>query len=98
MELERKVEKHSKEQAYILGTRYKKDKEYIGSIEDRLFDLYDLLDYNEEVLPINKELNNSYFIITNIETLRNEKIIEKLKELCDKQIINMIVLDERASL
>lgn len=36
----------------------------------------------------------SYFLITNIETLRNEKIIEKLKELCDKKIINMIALDE----
>ena len=41
-------------------------------------------------------INSRYFLITNIETLRNEKIIEKLKELCDKQIINMIVLDERA--
>lgn len=101
------VEKHSDEKAYILGTRYKKDKEYIGSVNDRLKDLNDLIeeDYLKlyktitfESLELNRELCSSYFLITNIETLRNEKIIEKLKELCDKQIINMIVLDERASL
>ena len=80
------VEKHSDEQAYILGTRTRNKKEIIGSIEDRLQDLRAV-----EGLPY----TFPYFIITNIETLRNEKIIEKLKELCDKQIINMIVLDER---
>ena len=79
------VEKHSNEEAFILGTRWKKDKEYIGSIQDRLEDL--------EMFR-NPHYTFPYFIITNIETLRNEKIIEKLKELCDKQIINMIVLDE----
>lgn len=93
------VEKHSNEKAYILGTRYKKDKEYIGSMQDRLEDLKQL--YNAEINSQYAYYNetfsnclNSYFIITNIETLRNEEIIEKLKELCDKQIINMIVLDE----
>ena len=79
------VEKHSDEEAFILGTRWKKDKEYIGSIQDRLEDL--------EMFK-NPHYTFPYFIITNIETLRNEKIIEKLKELCDKKIINMIVLDE----
>lgn len=91
------VEKHSNEQAYILGTRYKKDKEYIGSVNDRLEDLNNSL--NQYLGPL-KDLQitpllKSYFWITNIETLRNEEIIEKLKELCDKKIINMIVLDER---
>ena len=77
------VEKHSNEQAYILGTRYdSKGKEKIGSMKDRLDDLRGLAK------------NNNYFIITNIETLRNEYIISKLQELCAKQIINMIVLDE----
>lgn len=89
------IEKHSCEHGYILGTRYdKKGRAKIGSMNDRLFDLYDLLDYDKDSFPINQELNNSYFIITNIETLRNEEIIEKLKELCDKKIINMLVLDE----
>lgn len=90
------VEKHSNEQAWILGTRYKKDKEYIGSVNDRLEDLNNSL--NQYLGPL-KDLQitpllKSYFWITNIETLRNEDIIRKLKELCDKEIINMIVLDE----
>lgn len=89
------VEKHSDENAYILGTRYKKDgKEYIGNMKDRWEDLRILRDddYANIVLePIDK----SYFIITNIETLRDEGIIEELKTLCELRIIDMIVLDER---
>lgn len=81
------VEKHSNEQAYILGTRYNKNgKEKIGTMQDRLNDLMQI------------ENLKSYFLITNIETLRDENIIKKLKELCDNKIINMIALDERASL
>lgn len=93
------VEKHSNEKAYILGTRYdSKGNEKIGSINNRLEDLETLLDdYKRKDGLINTDFGiyNSYFIITNIETLRNEKIIQKLKELCDKNIINMIALDER---
>ena len=96
------VEKHSNEKAYILGTRYdSKGNEKIGSINDRLNDLETLLDdYKRKDGLINTDFGiyNSYFIITNIETLRNEEIIQKLKELCDKNIINMIALDERSSL
>lgn len=96
------VEKHSNEKAYILGTRYdSKGNEKIGSINDRLEDLETLLDdYKRKDGLINTDFGiyNSYFIITNIETLRNEKIIQKLKELCDEGIINMIALDERSSL
>ena len=92
------VEKHSNEKAYILGTRYdSKGNEKIGSINDRLEDLETLLDdYKRKDGLINTDFGiyNSYFIITNIETLRNEKIIQKLKELCDEEIINMIALDE----
>ena len=96
------IEKHSNEKAYILGTRYdSKGNEKIGSINDRLEDLETLLDdYKRKDGLINTDFGiyNSYFIITNIETLRNEKIIQKLKELCDEGIINMIALDERSSL
>lgn len=92
------VEKHSNEKAYILGTRYdSKGNEKIGSINDRLEDLETLLDdYKRKDGLINTDFGiyNSYFIITNIETLRNEKIIQKLKELCDEKIINMLALDE----
>ena len=84
------IEKHSDENSYILGTRYKKNKEYIGSINDRLEDLR--VDANNNF--INQELNNSYFIITNIETLRDEKIVQELKALCNMNVINMIACDE----
>ena len=85
------VEKHSNEKAYILGTRYdKKGNEKIGSIAERLNDLF--IDSDNEF--INSNMRDSYFIITNIETLRNEAIINELKALCDLNIINMIALDE----
>lgn len=93
------IEKHSNEEGYILGTRLKKGNDVIGSIKDRLDDL-NLLEKiytfgTDEWFSRNDyTIFNSYFIITNIETLRNEEIIEKLKELCDKKIINMLVLDE----
>lgn len=94
------VEKHSNEKAYILGTRYdSKGNEKIGSMKDRLEDLnylYKAETHTNYMGTIGKNDNflNSYFIITNIETLRNEEIIQKLKELCDKNIINMLALDE----
>lgn len=85
------VEKHSNEKAYILGTRYdKKGKEKIGSLTDRLEDL--LIDSDNEFM--NPNMSDSYFIITNIETLRNEGIINELKALCELGTINMIALDE----
>lgn len=85
------IEKHSNEQGYILGTRYdKKGIAKIGTMKDRLEDLRVDSDNNF----INPNMNDSYFIITNIETLRNEDIIENLKALCDLKTINMLVLDE----
>lgn len=59
------VSEHTNETGYILGTRLtKKGNEYIGSNEDRLADIKNL------------SSNPSYFIITNIETLRYNKKIE----------------------
>ena len=85
------IEKHSNERGYILGTRYdKKGRAKIGTMKDRLEDLR--VDSDNDF--INPNMNDSYFIITNIETLRNEDIIENLKALCDLKTINMIVLDE----
>ena len=91
------VSKHSNEKGYILGTRYdKKGKEKIGSLNDRIEDLDNLLNLKKSDNLFNEEF--PYFLITNIESLRNEEIIDKLKSLCDKNIINMIALDERSSL
>ena len=73
---------HSDESAYILGQKVKGTKLTIGSNSDRLKDL-------ENIDKI-----DSYFFITNIETLRNEDIAKKIQELCDKNVINMIALDE----
>ena len=64
------VEKHSNESAYILGTRYtKKGREYIGSNEERLADL--------KQLGTGSAIDDHYFIITNIETLRYNKTVVK---------------------
>ncbi len=85
------IEKHSNEKGYILGTRQdKKGNEYIGTVNDRLEDLRVYADNTF----VNENINNSYFIITNIETIRNEQIINELKALCELNVINMIVVDE----
>ena len=58
------VEEHTFEKGYILGTRYRKKsgKAYIGSNEDKLADL--------------ENMNDCFFQITNIETLRYTKNIK----------------------
>lgn len=73
------VNKHSRYDAMILGTRYNKSgKSYIGSMKDRIDDL---------LKPIKE-----FFIITNIETLRDNKVIEALKKQVNK--IDMVAIDE----
>ena len=63
------VEKHTNEKGYILGTRYTKSgREYIGSNEDRLDDI--------NSLGSGGSIDNCYYIITNIETLRYNKSIQ----------------------
>lgn len=91
------VKIHSKEDSWILGTRFTKRppiKMIEGSTKDKLEDL--------------NNIPCQFFWITNIETLRGgsfkEKqgkrtvirfpIAEKIQELCDKGIIGMIAFDE----
>lgn len=91
------VKIHSKEDSWILGTRFTKRppiKMIEGSTKDKMEDL--------------NNIPNQFFWITNIETLRGgsfkEKqgkrtvtrfpIAEKIQELCDKGIIGMIAFDE----
>ena len=67
------VQTHTNESAYILGTRYitrgaRKGQPKIGSNEDRLEDI--------EKLGSGSEIDKYYYIITNIETLRYNKIVE----------------------
>lgn len=85
------IKKHSDEDGWILGM-YQKNRRTdnqtwgIGSNKDKLDDLMKLGN--------DPHLDSHYFIITNIETLRNEEIANKLNELCEKDIINMVAVDE----
>lgn len=73
------VKTHSNEKAYILGTRYRQNgKKIIGSLQDRI---YDIMHIPEDTL----------FIITNIETFRDDDFRDALKSL---NIIEMAVIDE----
>lgn len=91
------VKIHSREDSWILGTRFTKRppiKMIEGSTKDKMEDL--------------NNVPHQFFWITNIETLRGgsfkEKqgkrtvirfpIAEKIQELCDKGIIGMIAFDE----
>lgn len=76
------IKTHSNEAAYILGQQIKDGTIRIGSTADKLNDI------------LNLDSIDSYFIVTNIETLRSEECVTALKRQCDNQIINMIVLDE----
>ncbi len=77
----KEIEKFSNYSCRILGERKtKKGKEKIGSVKDRLADLQSPID--------------EFFIITNIETLRNEDIIKELRKKKPVNKIDMMVLDE----
>lgn len=77
------VKTHSNESAWILGQRKNKSgKLTIGSNTQKLDDLKNI------------DAINQYFLITNVESLRNEKITEQLKKLCKSGKINMIIADE----
>lgn len=73
------IKRHSKLNCRILGERISKKGKYsIGSVKERLEDLKN---------PIKE-----FFIITNIETLRNDDIVKAINKGPNK--IDMIVVDE----
>ena len=79
--------KHSDEKPYILGQRQKKrtGEYYIGTTRDKLHDIEHL-----------DEIDN-YFIITNIETLRDDDITDSIIDWIHSDTdckINMIAADE----
>lgn len=76
------VKVHSNEEAYILGERIVRGKTVINSNADKLTDIKKLA------------TNPAYFIITNIESLRQEDIAAELKKLCEDGTIGMIAFDE----
>ena len=76
---------HSNEQPYILGQRQKKNRLTVGGNAEKM----------EDVLALSRgELADKYFIITNVETLRNEELAQELQKLCMKKFIKMIAFDE----
>lgn len=79
------IKTHSNEQAYILGQRQRAGKTVIGSTADKLNDIMSLFKANDTA---------PYFLITNVESLRNEPIVTNLKLLCQKKIINIVAADE----
>ena len=74
---------HSNEQSLVLGMRTRKNgREYVGSTQDKLADLKAL------------SADSPYFIITNVETLRDKDISAYIRKLCDNNTISMCVVDE----
>lgn len=72
---------HSNEQGWILGQRNRNHKIVIGSNADKLTDLRKIDD-----LP--------YFIITNVESIRDAEILRQIVDLTASKRINMVVADE----
>jgi len=73
---------HSNEEGYILGQRFKSMHRVIGSMSDRLEDLRNI-----------KHIG-SYFLITNVETMRNEAIVKEIQKLCKDGTIGVVAIDE----
>lgn len=77
------VKIHSNERAFILGQRETRNgKIKIGSNKDKIHDL--------------KNINNidAYFIITNVETLRDKEAVEIIAKLCYTNVFSMVAIDE----
>ena len=75
------IKTHSNESGYILGERRMKNgKMKTASNADKLADL--------------NNLPKDFFLITNVESLRDEKICKKVQQLCKDKMINMLVIDE----
>lgn len=76
------IKTHSNETGYILGQRLKKGKLVIGSNIDKLKDLNNI----DEI--------GDYFLITNVESLRDNKISLKIADYCKNGTIQMVAIDE----
>jgi len=78
------VHTHSDEDAWILGQRFKGRKIFIGSTNDKLYDLKHV----DNISP--------YFLITNVETMRNEDCVKEIQKLClcKNGTIGLVAIDE----
>ena len=76
------IHTHSNEGAWILGQRTKLNKTVIGSNADKLADLNSI------------DLISEYFIITNVESLRQKEIVSTISSLCKDGTIGIVAIDE----
>lgn len=76
------VHTHSNEDAYILGQRKRADKIVIGSNSDKYTDICAL------------NALQAYFIITNVETMRDERIASEIANKCKSGEIGLVAIDE----
>ncbi len=76
------IHTHSNEDAYILGQRTRADKTVIGSNSDKYTDICAL------------NALQAYFIITNVETMRDERIVSEIANKCKSGEIGLVAIDE----
>ena len=76
------IKTHSNETGWILGQRKKTRGWKVGSNKDKLYDLTHLPEIE------------SYFLITNVESLRDTEIATQVAQLCKNGTIGMVAIDE----
>lgn len=79
---QKEIDTHSDESCWILGQRQKKNKLVIGTTNDKIADVENIPNMSE------------YFIITNVESLRNDDIQTKLGAYCKSGEISIVAIDE----
>lgn len=78
---QKEVGTHSNEQCWILGQRQRRTRTVVGGNKQKVEDLE-----NIDNLP--------YFLITNVESLRDPQVLALIKSYCDNDIIGMCIVDE----
>lgn len=73
---------HSNEGSRILGEKVANGKTVIGDTNAKIYDLKHLSEISE------------YFIITNVESLRNPQIQAEIESLCKSKEIGLVAIDE----
>lgn len=79
------IEKHTNEIPYILGQRILKKGPNKGKLTFK--------DSKEKLEDLNSDIDN-FFLIINVEALRNPEISERLKYMCKTGEIGMVIADE----
>lgn len=80
----KEAEMHTSEKAYVLGTRYTK-KNTLKPIT---------MEFRNEDLDEFDKFKETYFLITNIESFRDDEFSRKIRKLCLERKIEMIIVDE----